>query len=165
MPLLDMPISQHRFFLPVIWLNNQFLSHLLTLTIWLVRLVLSCRSFVSEVITGYLPSLILQLFLYFIPRIMKMLSSIQGYISMSDIVRSACSKVLWFTIWNIFFANVLSGSALYQVNLLLEPKEVPRILALGVPGQVKLCSPIIWYDLCSRYQFKSPWKQERGRAG
>ncbi|KAL2927084.1 CSC1-like protein HYP1, partial [Bienertia sinuspersici] len=92
-------------------------------------------AFVSQVITGYLPSLILQLFLHFIPPIMKMLSSIQGYISMSEIQKSACSKVLWFTIWNIFFANVLSGTALYQVNMILEPKKVPMLLAQGVPGQ------------------------------
>ncbi|KAJ8433122.1 hypothetical protein Cgig2_023080 [Carnegiea gigantea] len=122
------------FLIPVVVVQG--LTHLEQLEYWFpfLKSVLTI-SFVSEVITGYLPSLILQLFLYFIPRIMKMLSSIQGYISMSDIVRSACNKVLWFTTWNIFFANVLSGSVLYQVNLLLEPKEVPRILALGVPGQ------------------------------
>lgn len=90
---------------------------------------------VSQVITGYLPSLILQLFLSFIPPIMKMLSSIQGYISMSEIQKSACNKVLWFTVWNIFFANVLSGTVLYQVNVFLEPKKVPTLLALGVPAQ------------------------------
>ncbi|CAO2816330.1 unnamed protein product [Amaranthus hypochondriacus] len=92
-------------------------------------------AFVSQVITGYLPSLILQLFLSFIPPIMKMLSSIQGYISMSEIQKSACNKVLWFTIWNIFFANVLSGSALSQVNVFLEPKKVPTLLAQAVPAQ------------------------------
>ncbi|XP_057521779.1 CSC1-like protein HYP1 [Amaranthus tricolor] len=92
-------------------------------------------TFVSQVITGYLPSLILQLFLSFIPPIMKMLSSIQGYISMSEIQKSACNKVLWFTIWNIFFANVLSGSALSQVNVFLEPKKVPTLLAQAVPAQ------------------------------
>ena len=98
--------------------------------------VLICRTFVSEVITGYLPSLILQMFLSFVPPIMIMFSSIQGYISLSQTEKSACIKVLWFTIWNIFFANVLSGSALYQVNIFLEPKEIPSVLAEAVPGQV-----------------------------
>ena len=46
--------------------------------------------------------------------------------------------MLWFTIWNIFFANVLSGSVLYQVNIILEPKEIPKILAEVVPAQVKI---------------------------
>lgn len=90
---------------------------------------------VSQVITGYLPSLILQQFLSFVPPIMIMLSSMQGYISFSQIEKSACIKVLWFTIWNIFFATVLSGTALYQVSVFLEPDKIPSVLAEAVPGQ------------------------------
>ncbi|KAK2994596.1 hypothetical protein RJ640_025650, partial [Escallonia rubra] len=91
---------------------------------------------ISQVITGYLPSLILKLFLKLVPPVMITLSSIQGYFALSQIEKSACTKVLWFTIWNIFFANVLSGTALYQVNVFLEPKKIPSILAVAVPGQV-----------------------------
>ncbi|KAK9741109.1 hypothetical protein RND81_03G082400 [Saponaria officinalis] len=122
------------FFLPV--LVVQSLTHLEQLETYFpfLRSILKL-AFVSQVITGYLPSLILQFFLYFIPPIMKILSSIQGYISMSEIQKSACSKMLWFTMWNVFFANVLSGSALYGFDLILEPKKVPMILAQGVPAQ------------------------------
>ncbi|XP_030547859.1 CSC1-like protein HYP1 isoform X2 [Rhodamnia argentea] len=92
-------------------------------------------TFVSEVITGYLPSLILQLFLSLIPPVMVVLSSVQGYVAFSQIQKSACIKVLLFTIWNIFFANVLSGSALYRVNVFLEPTKIPAVLAEAVPAQ------------------------------
>ncbi|KAJ8750176.1 hypothetical protein K2173_014091 [Erythroxylum novogranatense] len=100
-----------------------FLKRILSLTV------------VSQLITGYLPSLILKLFLYFVPPMMIMLSSMQGYISLRQIEKSACIKVLSFTVWNIFFANVLSGSALYRVNVFLEPKNIPRVLAEAVPSQ------------------------------
>lgn len=100
----------------------------------------ACRTFVSEVITGYLPSLILQLFLKAIPPVMRLLTCTQGYISYSEIDKSACSKVLWFTIWNIFFANVLSGSVLNQISILLEPKNIPSKLAVAVPAQVCILS-------------------------
>ncbi|KAL0343855.1 UNVERIFIED_CONTAM: CSC1-like protein HYP1 [Sesamum angustifolium] len=90
---------------------------------------------VSQVITGYFPSLILEMFLSLVPPVMIVLSSIQGYIALSQIEKSACIKVLWFTIWNIFFANVLSGSALYRVDVFLEPKRIPELLAVAVPGQ------------------------------
>ncbi|ESW23255.1 hypothetical protein PHAVU_004G031700 [Phaseolus vulgaris] len=114
----------------------QGLTHLDQLETWFPFLKGILRlSVVSQVITGYLPSLILQLFLSFVPPIMIMLSSMQGYISWSQIQKSACTKVLWFTVWNIFFANVLSGSALYRVNVFLEPKNIPRILAEAVPSQ------------------------------
>lgn len=69
---------------------------------------------------------------------MIMLSSIQGYIALSQIEKSACIKVLWFTIWNIFFANVLSGTALYRAEIFLEPKKIPAVLAVAVPGQVSV---------------------------
>ncbi|KAL6994186.1 CSC1-like protein hyp1 [Sarracenia purpurea var. burkii] len=92
-------------------------------------------TFISQVITGYLPSLILQQFLSFVPPIMIVLSSMQGHIAFSQIEKSACFKLLWFTIWNIFFANVLSGTALYQVNVFLEPKKIPSVLAAAVPAQ------------------------------
>lgn len=122
------------FLVPVVIVQG--LTHLDQLEIWFPFLkgILSI-AFISQVITGYLPSLILQLFLSFVPPIMIILSSMQGYISLSGIEKSACTKVLWFTIWNVFFANVLSGSALYQVNVFLEPKNVPRKLAEAVPAQ------------------------------
>ncbi|KAK9698339.1 hypothetical protein RND81_08G097000 [Saponaria officinalis] len=122
------------FFLPV--LVVQSLTHLEQLERYFPFLKNILRlTVVSQVITGYLPSLILQLFLSFIPPIMKTMSSIQGYISTSEIQKSACSKMIRFTTWNVFFANVLSGSALYGFDLILEPKKVPLLLAQGVPAQ------------------------------
>ncbi|CAA0828396.1 CSC1-like protein HYP1 [Striga hermonthica] len=114
----------------------QGLTHLDQLEIWLpfLKAVFEVK-IVGQVITGYLPSLILEMFLSAIPPTMIVLSSIQGYIALSQIEKSACIKMLWFTIWNIFFANVLSGSALYRINIFLEPKRIPEVLAVAVPGQ------------------------------
>ncbi|KAK9051014.1 hypothetical protein SSX86_027639 [Deinandra increscens subsp. villosa] len=92
-------------------------------------------SIVSQVITGYLPNLILQMSLKIVPPIMRILSSQQGYVCHSDIERSACHKVIWFTVWNVFFANVLSASALNLLSILLEFKEIPSKLAVYVPAQ------------------------------
>ncbi|XP_058010007.1 CSC1-like protein At1g69450 isoform X4 [Hevea brasiliensis] len=122
------------FLIPVVVVQG--LTNLSQLEIWFpfLKSILTI-TFVSQVITGYLPSLILQLFLKIVPPIMEFLSSIQGYISHSDIEKSACNKVLWFTIWNIFFATVFSGSVLYLVNIFLEPKDIPAKLAVAVPAQ------------------------------
>ncbi|KAL9246357.1 hypothetical protein vseg_019902 [Gypsophila vaccaria] len=91
--------------------------------------------YVRQVITGYLPNLILQLFLNLIPPVMEFLSSIQGHISNSEIQRSACNKFLWFMIWNVFFVNVLSGSVFTQLTELLDLRNIPSHLATSVPGQ------------------------------
>jgi len=92
---------------------------------------------VSQIITGYLPSLILQLFLQLVPPTMEFLSTIQGYISHSDIEMSATTKVLWFTVWNVFFATAFSGSILSMASTILDPTSIPGKLAIVVPAQVR----------------------------
>nr|CAD1819461.1 unnamed protein product [Ananas comosus var. bracteatus] len=90
---------------------------------------------VSQIITGYLPSLILHVLSSYVPPIMKLFSTMQGYIATSQIEKSACDKMLWFVIWSIFFANVLTGSATSLLQIILDPKEIPVRLAVVVPAQ------------------------------
>jgi hypothetical protein len=77
------------------------------------------------------------LFLQLVPPAMEFLSTIQGYISHSDIEMSATSKVLWFTIWNVFFATAFSGSIISMLSVVLDPKVIPGKLAIVVPAQVR----------------------------
>ncbi|XP_073107245.1 CSC1-like protein HYP1 [Elaeis guineensis] len=100
-----------------------FLKKILTVTV------------VSQVITGYLPSLILHFLSSYVPSIMKLFSTMQGYIAQSQIERSACYKMLLFTIWILFFANVLTGSVTSQLQMILDPKNIPSRLAVVVPAQ------------------------------
>ncbi|KMZ75449.1 hypothetical protein ZOSMA_114G00460 [Zostera marina] len=92
-------------------------------------------TFVTQVVTGYLPSVILMLFLYIVPPTMMLFSSIEGPISYSARKKSACCKVLYFTIWNVFFANVFTGSIISQINAISVPKDIPNQLAKAVPRQ------------------------------
>lgn len=93
----------------------------------------------SQLVTGYLPSVILHFLSSYVPSIMKLFSTMQGFVSVSGIERSACNKMLRFTIWTVFFANVLTGtvgSVLSQLEIFLNPKELPSKLAVVVPAQV-----------------------------
>lgn len=90
----------------------------------------------TQLVTGYLPSVILQIFLYTVAPIMMLFSTLEGPTSHSERKRSACCKVLYFTVWNIFFVNVLSGTVISQLNVLSSPKDIPVKLARAVPGQV-----------------------------
>lgn len=93
------------------------------------------KTFMIQIVTGYLPSVILMLFLYAVPPVMMLFSSVEGPISRSRRKKSACLKILWFNIWNIFFVNVLSGSVLNQLNILSSPGLIPSQLAKAVPSQ------------------------------
>ncbi|KAK8692453.1 hypothetical protein V6N13_075912 [Hibiscus sabdariffa] len=66
---------------------------------------------------------------------MMLLSKIEGNVSRSERKRSACIKVLNFTIWNVFFVNVFSGSFIEQVSVFSKLQELPFQLAKQMPDQ------------------------------
>jgi len=91
---------------------------------------------VNQVVTGYLPSVILVLFLCAVPPVMMIFSSMEGSISRSERKKSACCKVLYFTIWNVFFVNVFTGSVISQLSVFSSVTDLPAQLAKAVPAQV-----------------------------
>ncbi|QCD99072.1 glycogen debranching enzyme [Vigna unguiculata] len=90
---------------------------------------------VRQVVTGYLPSVILVLFLCTVPPMMMLFSSVEGSISRSERKKSACCKVLYFTIWNVFFVNVFTGSVISQLSVFSSVTDLPAQLAKAVPSQ------------------------------
>ncbi|KAE8653937.1 CSC1-like protein [Hibiscus syriacus] len=93
------------------------------------------HKFMNQLVTGYLPSVILMLFMYVVPPTMMLFSTIEGVVSRSERKRSACVKVLYFTIWNVFFVNVLSGSIIRQLSVFSSVRDIPTQLAKAVPTQ------------------------------
>lgn len=89
-----------------------------------------------ELVTGYLPSVMLMIFLYTAPPIMMLLSALEGNFSRSVRKRSACLKVLYFLIWNVFFANILTGTVIDRLGTISTPIDIPIQLAKAVPQQV-----------------------------
>ncbi|XP_073224960.1 CSC1-like protein RXW8 [Cicer arietinum] len=93
------------------------------------------KQFMIQLVTGYLPSAILVLFLIGVPPVMMLLSAVEGPISRSGRKKSACCKVLYFTIWNVFFVNVFAGSVISQLSVFTSITELPAQLAKAVPAQ------------------------------
>ncbi|XP_055960235.1 CSC1-like protein RXW8 isoform X2 [Mercurialis annua] len=94
------------------------------------------KKIMSQVLTGYLPSVILMLFLYSVPPVMMVFSSVEGPFSRSGRKKSAALKILYFTIWNVFFVNILSGSVINQLTVFTSVKEIPMQLAKAIPTQI-----------------------------
>ncbi|XP_068657607.1 CSC1-like protein RXW8 [Aristolochia californica] len=111
------------------------------------------KKLMNQLVTGYLPSVILLLFLYSVPPTMMLFSAVEGCISRSGRKMSACCKVLYFTIWNVFFVNVLSGSVISQLNVISSPKDIPTQLAKAVPRQATFFTTYVlasgWTSLAS----------------
>ncbi|KAJ7296707.1 hypothetical protein O6H91_09G007100 [Diphasiastrum complanatum] len=90
----------------------------------------------NQIVTGYLPSLLLSLLLYVVPSIMLILSKIEGHISRSRQEREASKNFFYFLVGNVFFITVLSGSLLNQINSFIsKPTDIPSRLAVAVPRQ------------------------------
>ncbi|KAI7728265.1 hypothetical protein M8C21_020907 [Ambrosia artemisiifolia] len=96
----------------------------------------SDRSYIN-LITGYLPSLVLTVFLIIVPPLMMLFSTLEGRVSRSTRKRSACVKVLIFMFWNVYFSNILSGSWIERMGKLTvtSPKDLATLLAELIPRQ------------------------------
>ncbi|XP_070048347.1 CSC1-like protein RXW8 isoform X2 [Nicotiana tomentosiformis] len=90
------------------------------------------REGVTQLVTGYLPSVVLILFSYIVPPLMMLFSKMEGSISRSGRKRSACIKVIYFFIWNVFFGNIVSGSVIERLNKIF--KDVNNLLSTAVPS-------------------------------
>lgn len=102
----------------------------------LTRTFCACRKIISQLVTGYLPSVVLILAFYSVPPVMMLFSTAEGCISRSGRKKSACFKVLYFTIWNVFFVNIFTGSLIRQLSVFASVKDIPVQLANAVPAQV-----------------------------
>ncbi|XP_020579342.1 CSC1-like protein RXW8 isoform X2 [Phalaenopsis equestris] len=111
------------------------------------------KKYMIQLVTGYLPSVILLVFFYSVPPIMMLFSTVEGAISRSGRKKSACCKVLYFTIWNVFFVNVLSASVIHQLMFISQPKDIPFVLARTLPGQATFFITYVltsgWTSLCA----------------
>ncbi|XP_073040792.1 CSC1-like protein At3g54510 isoform X2 [Primulina eburnea] len=90
----------------------------------------------SSIVTGYLPSAILNCFVYTVPFAMIQMSKLAGYISRSKKDIKVCNMVFYFLVANVFFLSLLSGSLLDQIGeSFIHPKDFPSRLASAVSAQ------------------------------
>ncbi|KAJ9166384.1 hypothetical protein P3X46_021150 [Hevea brasiliensis] len=132
--LLAAIVFMFLFLIPVTFVQGLTQLDKLSKTFPFLRGLLK-KDFMSHVVTGYLPSVILMLFLYTVPPMMMLFSSVEGHVSRSGRKRSAGLKILYFTIWNVFFVNVLSGSIISQLNVFSSVRDIPMELAKAIPIQ------------------------------
>ncbi|KAH7388064.1 hypothetical protein KP509_16G055700 [Ceratopteris richardii] len=91
-------------------------------------------AFISSLIQGYLPGLALKLFLAFLPRILMLMSKIEGYTSLSSLERTAAAKYFIFLVVTVFFGSIFTGAAYTQLNAIIKepPTKLPTLIGNGV---------------------------------
>lgn len=122
------------FVIPVALVQSLTKLELLQKTLPFLRRLLK-KDYISQLVTGYLPSVVLILFLYTVPPVMMYFSAMEGSISRTRRKKSACYKILYFMIWNVFFVNIFAGSIITQLSIFSSVKDIPTTLGRAVPAQ------------------------------
>ncbi|XP_022138881.1 CSC1-like protein At3g54510 isoform X2 [Momordica charantia] len=92
----------------------------------------------SSVVTGYLPSAILNGFIYVVPFAMLAMVKLAGCVSRSKEEIKACNMVFYFLVGNVFFLSLISGSLLDEIEeYLAHPRNIPNHLASAASAQIE----------------------------
>ncbi|KAI3780383.1 hypothetical protein L2E82_10364 [Cichorium intybus] len=91
----------------------------------------------ANIVSGYLPSLVLTCFVLIVPPIMLMFATLEGTVSRSSRKKSACCKCIVFFFWNIFFYNLFTGTWWDRMGKLTVTglKDMATMLGNLIPGQ------------------------------
>ncbi|XP_058107043.1 CSC1-like protein At3g54510 isoform X3 [Magnolia sinica] len=109
----------------------------------------------NSILTGYLPSVILNTFIYFIPYAMVSMATLEGCVSRSKKEIKACSMVFYFLVGNVFFLSLLSGSLLDQIGeSVTHPRSFPSHLAGAVSAQANFFITYILTDGLSGFSLE-----------
>lgn len=71
---------------------------------------------IGTIIQAYLPQVALLVFLALLPKVLILLSRLEGYPAQSQIVRAASSKYFYFVIFNVFLGVTIFGAVFSNIN-------------------------------------------------
>ena len=100
----------------------------------LIDFLLGHRGSVKSVIQGFLPGIVLKLFLIVLPMILMAMSKIEGFIALSALEARSAGKFHLFLLVNVFLGSIIAGTALEQLKEFLNqsPSEYV-VITLFVP--------------------------------
>ncbi|KAJ0080786.1 hypothetical protein Patl1_09950 [Pistacia atlantica] len=90
---------------------------------------------IKSVIQGFLPGLVLKLFLIFLQMILMIMSKYEGFVSLSSLERRSASRYYIFNLVNVFLGSVITGTAFEQLNSFIKQSanEIPETIGVAIP--------------------------------
>ncbi|XP_031260055.1 calcium permeable stress-gated cation channel 1-like [Pistacia vera] len=91
--------------------------------------------FIKSVIQGFLPGIVLKLFLIFLQMILMIMSKYEGFVSLSSLERRSASRYYIFKLVNVFLGSVINGNAFEQLNSFIKQSanEIPKTVGVAIP--------------------------------
>ncbi|XWS18171.1 hypothetical protein CRYUN_Cryun32bG0019600 [Craigia yunnanensis] len=104
--------------------------------------------FIKSVIQGFLPGIVLKLFLIFLPTILMIMSKFEGFTSLSSLERRSATRYYLFNLVNVFLGSIIAGSALEQLNSFIKQSanEIPKTIGVAIPMRATFFITYIMVD-------------------
>lgn len=103
---------------------------------------------VKSFIQGFLPGIVLKIFLIVLPMILMEMSKIEGFIAVSDLEARSAGKFHLFLLVNVFLGSIITGTALQQLKKFLNqsPSEIPKTVGVSIPMKATFFITYIMVD-------------------
>eukprot|EP01133_Synstelium_polycarpum_P002930 gene2930-3370_t len=102
---------------------------------WLVD-VINKSSILSGFLQGFLPNLVLIIFMALLIPIITWTSRLQGHWAHSNIDESVFRKYFFFQVFNVFLVTAIAGSIFQSLEAIVDhPASIITLLANALPGQ------------------------------
>ncbi|KAG4394616.1 hypothetical protein AAZX31_20G059600 [Glycine max] len=104
--------------------------------------------FIKSFIQGFLPGIVLKLFLIFLPTILMIMSKFEGFGSISSLERRSASRYYLFNFVNIFLGNILTGTAFQQLSSFIHQPadQYPVTIGTAIPLKASFFITYIMVD-------------------
>ncbi|KZV16065.1 hypothetical protein F511_26194 [Dorcoceras hygrometricum] len=104
--------------------------------------------FIKSFIQGFLPGIILKIFLLVLPSILMMMSKFEGFLSISSLERRSALRYYIFNFVNVFLVSVIAGTAFQQLNSFLHQSanEIPKTIGVAIPMKATFFITYIMID-------------------
>ncbi|KAJ0082399.1 hypothetical protein Patl1_09949 [Pistacia atlantica] len=105
-------------------------------------------NFIKSVIQGFLPGIVLKLFLIFLPTILMIMSKFEGFVSLSSLERRSASRYYLFNFVNVFLGSIITGSAFEQLNSFMKQSanDIPKTIGVAIPMKATFFITYIMVD-------------------
>lgn len=106
------------------------------------------RPFIKSFLQGFLPGLVLKLFLIFLPTILMIMSKFEGFEALSVLERRSASRYYMFNFVNVFLVSVAAGTAMQQLKTFLNqpPSKIFEVIGISIPMKATFFITYIMVD-------------------
>ncbi|KAL0534567.1 hypothetical protein IC582_028858 [Cucumis melo] len=139
------------------------------------------RDFIKSFVQGFLPGIVLKIFLIFLPTILMIMAKFEGFTSLSSLERRAAARYYIFNFVNVFLGSVIAGAAFEQLNSFIKQSadQIPKTIGVAIPmkatffityimvdgwagiaGEILMLKPLIMFHLKNFFLVKTEKDRE-----